>query len=209
MTSRIRYRALAIAQVFYNNPLPVVAAVVEHDDGLGRSDSRGVILVRGKGWPAGWHGLVTGFLEAREDPAVGVLREVKEELGLEGTIEGTMLGAYAFARLNQLILAFHVRVPTGPLHVTLQTEELEGWKKVPLSQLRPWSEGTGAAVRDFLIRTTGSSPPMSDENFKRPPRRKASEAVAAMAAGAATSASGDAAAPSSSGAAASSIVSKL
>jgi ADP-ribose pyrophosphatase YjhB (NUDIX family) len=200
-----------IDQVFYNNPLPVVAAVVEHDDGLGRSDSRGVILVRGKGWPAGWHGLVTGFLEAREDPAVGVLREVKEELGLEGTIEGNMLGAYAFPRLNQLILAFHVRVPTGPLRVILQTEELEEWKKVPLSQLRPWSEGTGAAVRDFLIRTTGSSPPMSDVNFKRPPRRTANEAVAAAAAGAraATPVSGDAAAPASSGAAASSIVSKL
>lgn len=52
--------------VFYNNPLPVVAAIVEYQGQ--------VILVQNKGWPKSWFGLVTGFLEQNEDPKDGVLR---------------------------------------------------------------------------------------------------------------------------------------
>ncbi len=61
--------------VFYNNPTPVVGAIVEWDDQI--------VMVRNVGWPEHIFGLVTGFLEAREDPAVGVVREVKEELNLD------------------------------------------------------------------------------------------------------------------------------
>jgi len=155
--------------VHYNNPIPVVAAIVDHDDGLGLPSSRGVVLVRGKGWPASWHGLVTGFLEAREDPAQGVLREVKEELGIEGRLE-SFLGVYPFPRLNQLILAYHIRAlpEHKPLTVVLQEEELAGWKKVPLADLKPWAEGTGHAVRNFLIQQTGRSPPVDKTAFRRP-----------------------------------------
>src|SRR5438309_1254651 len=56
--------------VFYDNPVPVVAALVEH--------GQTVLLVRGKGWPEKWYGLVTGFLEKGESPEEGVLREVRE-----------------------------------------------------------------------------------------------------------------------------------
>ncbi len=59
--------------IFYNNPTPVVGAIVEHGDS--------VVLVRNVGWPDSWFGLVTGFLEARECPRAGILREVKEEIG--------------------------------------------------------------------------------------------------------------------------------
>ena len=59
--------------IFYNNPTPVVGAIVEHGDS--------VVLVRNVGWPDTWFGLVTGFLEARECPRAGILREVKEEIG--------------------------------------------------------------------------------------------------------------------------------
>jgi hypothetical protein len=48
---------------------------VEHTDNNGDTS---VILVQSHGWPTDWFGLVTGFLEEREDPAKGVLREVKE-----------------------------------------------------------------------------------------------------------------------------------
>src|SRR5262249_55433593 len=41
--------------VFYDNPLPVVAGLVEHEGD--------VLLVRSVGWPESWYGLVTGFLE--------------------------------------------------------------------------------------------------------------------------------------------------
>lgn len=153
--------------VHYNNPVPVVAALIDHDDGLGTPDSRGVVLVRGVGWPSSWFGLVTGFLEAHEDPARGVLREIKEEVGLEAD-SVSFLGIYPFQRINQLIIAYHIKV-RGPLSdIRLQVEEIEAYKKVPLRNLRPWPEGTGLAVRDFLIKELGQSPPMSETAFKRP-----------------------------------------
>src|SRR5438445_5757314 len=91
--------------VFYDNPTPVLAALIEHGGT--------VLLVRGKGWPEKWYGLVTGFLEKDESPERGVLREVREELGLRGEIV-SFIGAYAFAEMNQLILAYRAR-PHGPI----------------------------------------------------------------------------------------------
>ena len=159
--------AVGCGWIHYNNPVPVVAALIDHDDGEGHPDSRGVILVRGVGWPASWFGLVTGFLEAQEDPARGVLREVKEEVGLEAD-SVSFLGVYPFPRINQLIIAYHIKV-CGPLsEIRLQAEEIEAYKKVPLRSLRPWSEGTGLAVRDFLMKELGQAPPMLETAFRRP-----------------------------------------
>jgi NAD+ diphosphatase len=123
--------------VFYDNPAPVVAAVVEHGDT--------VILVRNKGWPDKWYGLVTGFLERGETPEQGILREVKEEIGLRGDVVG-FIGAYAFPEMNQIILAYHVR---GHGEIRMG-EEIAGVKAVPPDKLRPWPLGTGKAVSDWL-----------------------------------------------------------
>ena len=60
--------------VQWGNPTPAVGALVEHEGEI--------ILARNRAWPAGWFALVTGYLEAREDPKAAVAREVKEELGL-------------------------------------------------------------------------------------------------------------------------------
>jgi NADH pyrophosphatase NudC (nudix superfamily) len=64
--------------VFYNNPVPVVCAIVELD---GK-----VVLCHKKGMPETWFGIVAGFLEKGETPEQAVLREVEEELGLKGEI---------------------------------------------------------------------------------------------------------------------------
>jgi len=125
--------------VFYDNPAPVVAALVEHGET--------VLLVRNKGWPDKWYGLVSGFLEKGESPEDGVLREVREELGLRGDIV-SFIGAYAFPENNQVILAYHVRAH-GDIELG---EELAGVKAVPPDKLRPWPLGTGHAVRDWLER---------------------------------------------------------
>ena len=87
--------------VFWDNPTPVVAALVEKQGD--------VVLVRNKEWPPKMYGLVSGFLEKGETPKSGVLREVKEELGLEGQIID-FIGYYSFFEMNQLILAYHVRI---------------------------------------------------------------------------------------------------
>jgi NAD+ diphosphatase len=129
--------AEACDYVFWNNPTPVVAAIVEIDGA--------VVLTRNKGWPAHWHGIVAGFLEAGETPEAGVLREIKEELGLDATIVD-FIGYYSFFEKNQLILAFH---GTADGDITVG-EELESVKLVSPDELRPWSAGTGPAVRDWL-----------------------------------------------------------
>ena len=136
---RVRRACGACDFVHYDNPLPVVAAIVEQGED--------VVLVRNKGWPERWFGLVTGFLEKGESAEAGVLRELREELGLEGEI-GSLVGVYPFEQMNQIIVAFHVRA-TG--EVTLG-DELAGYKRVPIAKLRPWPFGTGQAVADWLAR---------------------------------------------------------
>jgi ADP-ribose pyrophosphatase YjhB (NUDIX family) len=116
-----------------------VAALLEHDGDI--------ILVRNKGWPDGWFGLVTGFLERGETPEEGVLREVKEEVGLEGEV-ASLIGVYEFTQRNEIIAAYHVR-GRGTVVVG---DELEAVKRVSPDKLRPWPFGTGKAVRDWLAR---------------------------------------------------------
>ncbi len=125
--------------VHWDNPVPVVAAIVEREGC--------VLLVRNKTFPEKWFGLVTGFLERGETPEEGVLREVKEELGLDAEL-GSLVGAYAFLPMNQLIVAYHV-VARGEV---VLGEELADYKAVPIEKLRPWPFATGDAVRDWLAR---------------------------------------------------------
>jgi len=125
--------------VNWNNPIPVVAAIVEHDDH--------VILVRNVGWPVHWYGLVTGFLESGEMPEEGILREVEEEIGLVAELK-SYIGMYEFYRSNQLIIAYHVTVQTKD--ATLCQEEIADHKWVHIEEIRPWTAGTGKALRDWL-----------------------------------------------------------
>jgi NAD+ diphosphatase len=127
--------------VFWNNPLPVVGVLVEYDHDT-------VLLVQNKGWPADWFGLVSGFIEAGEEPHEAALREVQEELGLTATLV-EHLGVYPFPQRNELILAYHVRA-SG--EIMMNTDELQAVKPVPIARLKAWPFGTGLAVRDWLER---------------------------------------------------------
>ncbi len=132
--------------VFWDNPVPVVAAVVELNGA--------VVLARNKCWPPRYFGLITGFLERGETPEAAVLREVKEELGLQGKIE-SFIGYYSFMERNQLILAFHV---TAQGEITMG-EELAEVKLVPPEKLRPWPSGTGIALQDWLRQRIATGQP--------------------------------------------------
>lgn len=125
--------------VFWDNPTPVVAAVVEHANQL--------VFARNVKWPEDMYGLVTGFLEPREEPADGVVREVAEELGIAAEIT-EFIGAYGFARKNQVLLAYHL---VGHGEITLN-EELAEWFHVAKAEAEYWPGGTGLAVRDWLQR---------------------------------------------------------
>jgi NADH pyrophosphatase NudC (nudix superfamily) len=132
--------------VHWRNPTPVVAGIVERD---GR-----VVLVRSHGWPQTWYGLVTGFLESGETPDAAVVREVEEELGIAARVTA-FVGAYAFDRLNQIIFAYHVDGGAGTIR--LDATELADHKEVPIAQLKPWPQGTGPALADWL-RSRGYTP---------------------------------------------------
>lgn len=124
--------------IHYDNPTPVVAAIVEYGEGQ-------VILAHNRMWPPAWFGLITGFVEKNEVPHETVIREVEEELGLKGTLEG-FIGHYPFRRMNQLIMAYHVKA-TGDI---VLNDELDDYRIVPFYKAKYWPAGTGYALRDFL-----------------------------------------------------------
>ena len=126
----------------------MVAGIVER---AGR-----VVLVQSHGWPQDWYGLVTGFLEAEERPEEAIVREVKEEIGIDARI-AEYLGAYPFAQINQIILAFHLLGEDGPIR--LCEEELVAHREVAIEKLQPWSRGTGPALKDWLA-SRGLHPPV-------------------------------------------------
>jgi len=124
--------------IHWDNPTPVVAAVVEYDGGL--------ILARNAAWAPGRFALVTGFLERHEDPAKAVLREVEEELGLRAVQPPTFIGHYPFERMNQLIIAYHVKAEGE----VVLNEELAEWRYVRMDRAKYWPAATGLALRDWL-----------------------------------------------------------
>jgi len=147
--------------VHWENPTPVVAAVVEHEGEL--------ILARNALWPMRFFGLITGFLEKHEQPEEAVLREVEEELGLQGR-DPAFIGHYAFERQNQLIIAYHVRA-TGTI---VLNEELVEYQRIAFTEARYWPAATGLALRDWL-RARGYHPQEMPPPFRRPEPKPASE----------------------------------
>lgn len=134
--------------VHWDNPLPVVAAIVQHEQ-TGR-----ILLARNAAWPMEFYGLITGFLERGESPQEAVAREVKEETDLD-VFATSLVGVYPFQRKNELIIAFHVRA-RGEIRLS---EELASYKLIAPEKLYPWEGGTGDAVRDWLVGWRGSAPP--------------------------------------------------
>lgn len=123
--------------VHWDNPTPVVAAVVEHEGQI--------VLARNAQWAHRFFGLITGFLERNEQPEQAVLREVEEELGLRAH-SPSFIGHYDFERMNQLIIAYHV-IGEGEIRLG---EELSEFIRVPPEKARYWPAATGLALRDWL-----------------------------------------------------------
>jgi NADH pyrophosphatase NudC (nudix superfamily) len=125
--------------VFWDNPTPVVAAII--------TQGQQVILARGRGWLPDRFALIAGFLERGERPDDAVLREVREELGVSGRI-AEFVGYYSFTLRNQIIFVFQVEIFDEPV----LGDEIEEIKRLAPQEVVPWSRGTGPAVRDWLTR---------------------------------------------------------
>jgi ADP-ribose pyrophosphatase YjhB (NUDIX family) len=95
---------------WYPNPRPTAAVIIERPDGDGGLE---FLLLRRAVEPAsGWWDLPAGFLEPRETPDEGALREAREEAGFEVELTG-LIGAYASRESNTVVFAYTAR-PVDP-----------------------------------------------------------------------------------------------
>ena len=139
-----RLRCPACAYTHWNNPTPVLAAIVELD---GR-----VLLARNAAWQNRMFALITGFMEAGESPEAGIRREVLEETGLEVT-QLSLVGVHDFQRMNQVIITYHAQA-SGEVRLS---PELAEYKLFEPERILCWSAGTGLALAQWL-RSRGHEP---------------------------------------------------
>jgi NADH pyrophosphatase NudC (nudix superfamily) len=135
-----RLRCTACDFTHWNNPTPVLAAVIECTDREGR-----VLLARNAAWPGRFFGLITGFLEAGETPEDGIRREIAEETSLQ-VDSLDLLGVWDFQRMNQIIIAYHAAARG---EITL-SPELAEYKLIAPGNVKCWPQGTGQALATWL-----------------------------------------------------------
>ncbi|GAB3190513.1 NUDIX domain-containing protein [Hydrogenophaga aquatica] len=141
---KTRLRCPACGWTHWNNPVPVLAAIVELD---GK-----VLLARNAAWTQRMFALITGFMEAGESPEEGIRREVLEETGL--TVERlALVGVHDFQRMNQVIITYHA-VAHGEVCLS---PELAEYKLFDPKDVICWPAGTGWALADWL-RSRGIEP---------------------------------------------------
>jgi len=143
-----RLRCPACGWTHWNNPTPVLAAVVEVEGQI--------LLARNAAWSGRMFALITGFMEAGETPQDGIRREIKEETNLD-TEALQLIGVYDFQRMNQVILAWHA-VASGDIRLS---PELLEYKLYPPQAVKCWPSGTGYALADWL-RSRGHEPQFMD-----------------------------------------------
>jgi NAD+ diphosphatase len=144
---KTRLRCPACGWTHWNNPTPVLAAVIELVDRDGH-----LLLARNAAWPGKWFGLITGFMEAGETAEAGIRREVMEETSLEVDAL-SLIGVYDFQRMNQVIIAYHA-LARGEIKLS---PELVDYRLYTPETVRCWPAGTGYALADWL-KSRGHTP---------------------------------------------------
>jgi NAD+ diphosphatase len=132
-----RLRCADCGWTHWNNPTPVLAAVVEYQGKI--------LLARNAAWTHKMYALITGFMEAGETPQAGIAREIAEETGLRAQ-SVDLIGVYDFQRMNQVIIAYHA-LCEGEVKLS---PELVDYRLFAFDQVRCWPAGTGHALADWL-----------------------------------------------------------
>ncbi|MGE4243483.1 NUDIX hydrolase [Ramlibacter sp.] len=143
-----RLRCPACGWTHWNNPTPVLAAVIEYQGKI--------LLAKNAAWKGNVYALITGFMEAGETPKDGIVREIEEETSLEVT-SLDLIGVYDFQRMNQVIIAYHA-VARGEVKLS---PELVDYRLYAHDRVRCWPQGTGLALADWL-RSRGFEPVFAD-----------------------------------------------
>ena len=139
-----RLRCSACGFTHWNNPVPVLAAVIEYEGQI--------LLARNAAWPGKMYALITGFMEAGETPQGGIAREIQEETNLS-TDSLNLIGVYDFQRMNQIIIAYHA-VCHGEVRLS---PELVDYRLYAPQSVKCWPAGTGYALADWL-KSRGHTP---------------------------------------------------
>jgi NAD+ diphosphatase len=139
-----RLRCTTCEWTHWNNPTPVLAAIVQVGDK--------VLLARNVSWSGRVFALITGFMEAGESPEAGIAREVKEETNLDVTSH-SLIGVYDFQRMNQVIIVYHVKAE-GDIRLS---PELAEYKLFAPQDIVCWPAGTGFGLAAWL-RSQGIEP---------------------------------------------------
>ena len=141
---KLRLRCMACDWTHWNNPTPVLAAIIEY---------RGqVLLARNAAWSGRMFALITGFMEAGETPEEGIAREIKEETNLD-VLSLDLVGVADFQRMNQVIITYHA-VAEGEISMS---PELVEYKLLDPQDVMCWPAGTGLALAQWL-RARGIEP---------------------------------------------------
>jgi len=141
---KVRLRCPACGFTHWNNPVPVLAAVIEY--------AGQILLARNAAWPGKMYALITGFMEAGETPQEGIAREIAEETNLR-TESLDLIGVYDFQRMNQVIIAYHA-VCHGEVRLS---PELVDYRLYSPQSVKCWPAGTGYALADWL-KSRGHTP---------------------------------------------------
>jgi NADH pyrophosphatase NudC (nudix superfamily) len=141
---KMRLRCKICDYTHWNNPVPVLAAVIEYDGQI--------LLARNAAWPGKMYALITGFMEAGETPQEGIAREIAEETNL-ATESLDLIGVYDFQRMNQVIIAYHA-VCHGEVRLS---PELVDYRLYAAQSVKCWPAGTGYALADWL-KSRGHTP---------------------------------------------------
>jgi len=139
-----RLRCPACDFTHWNNPTPVLAAVIEYQGQI--------LLAQNAAWPGKWFALITGFMEAGETPQDGMAREIKEETNLDASAL-SLIGVYDFQRMNQIIIAYHA-LAHGEVRLS---PELVDYRLYTPEAVKCWPSSTGYALADWL-RSRGHTP---------------------------------------------------
>ena len=144
---KARMRCPACSWTHWNNPTPVLAAIVECADQGGR-----ILLARNAAWTHRLFALITGFMEAGESPEEGIAREVLEETAL--TVDRlSLITVNDFQRKNQVLVCYHA-IAHGTVRLSAELAEYQLFEP---QDIRCWRAGTGFALAQWL-RSRGLEP---------------------------------------------------
>jgi len=114
------------SRTWYNNPKPVVLAYIVNDEGKILLGKRGIEPLKGS-----W-GMPGGFIEYGEEPYESILREIREELSVEGEVAEVLDSFHEFydnlgdptQRSSTTGVVFRCHLPKAPLRAADDVADL-------------------------------------------------------------------------------------